>query len=101
MGPLSFLVAESSHSYYTEGNMYFELSHFTVKIKLDELPILDDVSFHEIDESFINIIETNNINKISIELIDYQNIDDREFSHDYSSLSKDMYFIIKKVNKSF
>lgn len=103
MNSLFLLLNKSDQSYYNEGYLYFELSCYTMKIGVEDslLPFIDDISFHLIDEDFIRIIIVNAISIISIEIIDYENIEDREFGDEYFSLSKRMYFLIRTINKAF
>jgi hypothetical protein len=65
------------------------------------LSFLADIHFSKVDENIIRTIIDNKINIISIEIIEYENIEDREFRDDYFSLSKRMYFLIKTINKVF
>ncbi|MBP1838624.1 hypothetical protein [Formosa algae] len=103
MNSLFLLLDKSDQSYYNEGYLYFELSRYTIKMGVEDtlLPFIDDISFHLIDEDFIRIIIVNAISIFSIEIIDYENIEDREFGNEYFSLSKRMYFLIRTINKAF
>lgn len=103
MNSLFFILNKSDQSYYNDGYLYFELSRYTMKLGVEDslLPFVDDISFDLIDEDFIRIIIDNAIRIISIEIIDFENIEDREFGDDYFSLSKRMYFLIRTINKAF
>jgi hypothetical protein len=103
MNSLYKILNKSSQSYYNEGYLFFELSLYTIKIGIEDtlMPFLDDIYFHKIDENFVKIIIDNKIKLNSIEIIDYEDIENREFVDDYSSLSKRMYFLVRIIHKSF
>ena len=97
------ILQRSSQSYYNEGYLFFELSHFFIKIGVEDnlVSFLDDASYHQIDKNFVEIIINNKIELISLELSDYEDIEHREDHDDYSSLSKEMYRLIKILNITF